>query len=211
MLSDSLQPLPQWPGLGPPNLLRPEPEGQTAGERSWSPGALGTEPACSIYPTHPVMVGSLVKTGNRGQLARPCSRALWEMGQDDPCRPRGHAARSSLQMSPFPPVLLSAGLGPHLLGVRCREENAGRTQGIVGGYKTACRGVRCRAQLDKVGVGVGSGEGQGRRARAPKGQDQTRMPPLFQNKVPEPFAVLCRSGHPHCTPLCLSEEDWLFF
>lgn len=43
------------------------------------------------------------------------------------------------------------------------------------------QGVRCRAQLDELGVGVGSGEGQGRRARAPVGQDQTRMPTLFQD------------------------------
>lgn len=208
---DSLQPLTQWPGLGPPDLLRPEPEGQTDGEGSWRPGALGTEPACSIYLTHPVMVDSLVKTGNRGQIARPCSRALWEMGQDEPCRPQGHAARSPQQMSPFPPVLLSAGLSLLLLGVRCHEENAGRTQGIVGGYKTACRGVRCRAQLDKLEVGVGSGEGQGRRARAPVDQDQTRMPPLFQDIRFLSHLRFCADQDTATAPPVLIGRRWAVF
>lgn len=113
-----------------------------------------------LYLPHPSRHGGQFgKNREQRAEARPCSRALWEMGQEEPCRPQGHAACSPQQMSPFPPVFLSAGLSLYLLGVRCHEENAGRTQGIVGGCKTACRGVRCRAQLDKLGVGVRSGEG----------------------------------------------------
>lgn len=81
---------------------------------------------------------------------------------------------SSQQMAFILPVLHEDIQGSALTGwgVRCGEEDAG------------ILGVRCCAQLERLGVGVGLGEGQGRTAGTPMGQDQARAPPPIPGRDP---------------------------